>query len=68
MIEHKELYALLDEANDCVLQCLNVEQTAKRPSYGAIHHLRELHERIRVVMEVLVDEDYRCLQPAGGEA
>lgn len=63
MIEHRELYALLDDANDCVLQCLNVEQTAKRPSYGAIHHLQELHDRMRVVMGILVDEDARCLLP-----
>lgn len=67
MIEHKELYTLLDDANDCVLQCLKEEQSRKRPSYGAIQHLLELYKRMQGVMGVLVDEDYRCLQPKGGE-
>lgn len=67
-MEARDIYKLLDEANDCVLECLNVEQAAKRPRYGAIHHLRDLHERVHAAMLVLVDEDHRCLEDkAAGE-
>ena len=66
-MEARDIYKLLDEANDCVLECLNVEQVSKRPRYGAIHHLRDLHQRVSAAMLVLIEEDVRCLEKGDSE-
>lgn len=52
-LENEELVKLLDEANDCVLCCLNEEQTAKRPKYGAINYLQDLHQRMRDAIKAI---------------
>ena len=59
-METREIYKLVDDARDCVLQCLNVEQASKRPGIGAVNHLRELYERCNSTLLTLAEEDERC--------